>query len=173
MSSLPIQAVATTLQQAGISFAVIGGHAVNYWLEPRFTGDIDLTVIANQSDQQRLLQLMQAANFSLDKEIGSDQASGPDFLRFVSKDQSIVVEIQIAKTVLQTEVVKRAVGGDHGLRTATPEDLIILKLIANRPKDQIDLLGLIKLENLDWEYINNWCRQWGLEENLQKLLTHK
>jgi hypothetical protein len=35
----------------------------------------------------------------------------------------------------------------------TPEDLIVMKLIAHRPKDRIDLLGLVALPGLDWSYV--------------------
>ena len=34
------------LDEAGVEYAVIGGHAVNAWLEPRFTADVDVTVHA-------------------------------------------------------------------------------------------------------------------------------
>lgn len=166
----PLESIANTLQQGGFSYAVIGGQAVNNWLEPRFTSDIDITLVASVSDQQRLLQLLQSKNFTLEKQFGDKQVSGPDFLRFVSSDKQIILEIQIAKTQLQNDVVKRAIEGGFGLRIATPEDLIILKLIANRPKDQIDLVGLIKIDNLDWEYIRDWSEKWELEDNLQAIL---
>ena len=36
-----LERFAHTLNGAGIDYAIIGGHAVNAWLEPRFTADID------------------------------------------------------------------------------------------------------------------------------------
>lgn len=33
-------------QQLGVSYAIIGGVAVQIWGEPRFTQDVDLTVAA-------------------------------------------------------------------------------------------------------------------------------
>ena len=42
------------LDEAGVEYAVIGGHAVNAWLEPRFTADIDVTVHAPPATMDRL-----------------------------------------------------------------------------------------------------------------------
>jgi hypothetical protein len=42
----PIALIASVLDGAGLAYALIGGHAVNVWLEPRFTADVDVTVLA-------------------------------------------------------------------------------------------------------------------------------
>lgn len=72
------------------------------------------------------------------------------------------MEIQAAKTALQREVIRRAVVSEEGMRVATAEDLVILKLIADRPKDQADLAGLVRLPGLDWAHVERWAEQWGL-----------
>ncbi len=44
----------------------------------------------------------------------------------------------------------------------TPEDLIIMKAIAHRPKDLLDIQGLIqKHPNLDQERIQDWVTQFA------------
>jgi hypothetical protein len=45
---------------------------------------------------------------------------------------------------------------DIPLRTCAPEDLIILKVFADRPKDWIDIEGVIVRQSprLDWSYIH-------------------
>jgi hypothetical protein len=52
---------------------------------------------------------------------------------------------------------------------STPEDLIVMKLIADRPKDHLDLLGLLRLDGLDWTYIEGWVAEWGVAERLREL----
>jgi hypothetical protein len=54
-------------------------------------------------------------------------------------------------------------------RVATPEDLIVLKLIADRPKDRQDLLGLVALPDLDWAYVARWAAEWDVAERLAAL----
>ena len=74
-----------------------------------------------------------------------------------------------AKTDLQRAVIARAIRAEDGVRVATAEDLIVLKLIANRPKDQVDLQGLVALPSLDWGYIERWAAEWEVFELLHRL----
>ena len=77
------------------------------------------------------------------------QPSGPDFARLTTADGSIVVELQVAKTAFQLLVVSRARAAKSGASVATPEDLLVLKLIAHRAKDRIDLEGLARIPSID------------------------
>ena len=160
--------LARVLGQAGLSHALIGGHAVNAWLEPRFTADIDLVIAVAAAALSRFRQTLAAEGFVVDVEDGAQEPSGPDFVRFVSADGLVRVEIQVAKTPFQREVIQRARVDDTGLCVATPEDLIVMKLIANRPKDQIDLIGLLGLAALDWPYIERWADEWGVTDVLRR-----
>ncbi len=140
--SAPLRAlptVARLLDQASIPYAVIGAHAVNAWVEPRITADIDVTAQADADAMDRLERVLTAAGWSVARTHGAAQPSGPDFVRFVSGDAVMTLEVQTAKTDFQHEVIRRAVVAEDGVRVASAEDLIVLKLIANRPKDQADL----------------------------------
>jgi hypothetical protein len=55
-----------------------------------------------------------------------------------------------------------------GLRIATPEDLFILKLIADRNKDFKELLDLGALPDLDWGYIEHWTTIWGVHDRIER-----
>lgn len=165
----PLRFLARLLDAAGVQYALIGGHAVNGWLEPRFTADVDLTIEAGVERMDRLAEVLLEAGFEQNTLEGADQSSGPDFARFTSSDYDLVLEFQAAKTSLQDSVISRAQTTPDGLRIATPEDLIIPKLIANRPKDRIDLLGLCALPTLDWDYLREWARRWEVEASLEAL----
>jgi hypothetical protein len=90
-------------------------------------------------------------------------------VRFVAPDGALLLEVQAAKTPLQREVVERAVVTPSGLRVATVEDLIVLKLIADRPKDQGDLHGRAQLPAVDWSYVEHWAGEWGVSDRLERL----
>lgn len=73
------------------------------------------------------------------------------------------LEVRIAKTAFQRE---RSCGAPReaalpGSRRpiATPEDLIVLKFIAKRPKDHVDLLELVQRDALDWPYVERWAAE--------------
>jgi hypothetical protein len=164
----PLARLARLLSSEGIDYAIIGAHAVNAWVEPRFTADIDITIEAKVPALRRLQAVLIAEGFRLAVEHEAGLPSGPDFVRFVSLDGSIVLELQAAKTEFQREVIRRAVpAGDA--RVATVEDLIVMKLIADRPKDRIDLVELSALPGIDWSYIDHWAREWQITERLERL----
>ena len=50
--------------------------------------------------------------------------------------------------------------GSISLKVATPEDLIILKAVAHRQRDLIDIDNLLDVhQNLDFDRIRHWVRQ--------------
>lgn len=128
----------------------------------------DTMVEADPDRIARLEQALHDAGFSRETSIG-DSPSGPDFLRFRSDTGPVVLELQAAKTGFQREVIRRAARPAEGLRVATPEDLIVLKLIANRARDEVDLLGLCALPSLDWDHVEHWAREWEVTETLRRI----
>ena len=165
----PLATIARLLERAAVPYVVIGAHAVNAWVEPRITADIDVTAATDAAGMTRLERTLIAEGWSVGRTHGAEQPSGPDFVRFVSSDGVMTLEIQTAKTDFQREVVRRAAVTDDGVRVASPEDLIVLKLIANRPKDQVDLLALVALTDLDWAYVERWADAWGVRDVLERL----
>ena len=55
--------IAMLLGRAGVEYALIGGHAVNLVLEPRFTADVDITINADVDAIERLNAELLAAGF--------------------------------------------------------------------------------------------------------------
>lgn len=166
-----LELLANALEASALQYVVIGGHAVNAWLEPRFTADIDLTVAADPAALERLSEALESMGWRLETEHGAGLPSGPDFVRFARDEDEPVIELQSAKTEFQEEVIRRAVvsGEGAGLRVATPEDLVVLKLIAFRPKDRVDLIGLVALPGLDWHYVDRWAAVWEVTGRLARM----
>ena len=54
----PIEDLARLFEEVGVPFALIGGHAVNHWLTPRLTGDIDLTMELGTEKMVELRRLL-------------------------------------------------------------------------------------------------------------------
>jgi hypothetical protein len=166
-----ISALLDLLDRSGVEYVVIGGHAVNAWLEPRFTADLDVTLQADPDVMARLRDVLAEKGYRVTREHGADLPSGPDFVRFVSDRESLTLEVQTAKTELQRECLRRAAASGRRPRIATAEDLIVMKLIAGRPRDEIDLLGLLRLDELDWAYIERFAVEWEVVDRLRSLRT--
>jgi hypothetical protein len=169
VSASTLARIADLFVHAEVEYAVIGAHGVNAWLEPRFTADIDITASIDPPAMLRLRRVFAEAGYEPTVQHGGHLPSGPDFVRFASADRITIVEIQATKTALQHEVVRRARASLEGIRVATPEDLIVLKLIADRPKDRQDLLGLVALPDLDWAHVERWSAEWDVAERLAAL----
>ncbi len=156
------------LVKTDLPYVFIGAYAVNVYVEPRYTADLDLVVQATEDDVEALKDVLLANAFSIQFEQTIDKASVPDVIRFKSDETALVIDVQISKTDYQREVIDRATEVD-GLRIATAEDLIIMKLIANRAKDRIDLEGLIVLPDIDWQYVQKWASMWDVADRLATL----
>lgn len=164
-----IAGVLELLDQSGLEYVVIVGHAVNAWLEPRFTANVDVTLHAPPPAMTRLKDLLGLHGYRMTGEVGPELPSGPDFVRLVCDHEGVTLEVQTAKTEFQHETIRRAAAQGGAIRIATAEDLIVMKLIANRAKDQIDLLGLAQLRGLDWSYVEGWAAQWRVVDRLRAL----
>lgn len=158
------------LAGSDIPYALIGAYAVNVWLEPRYTADVDLVVqVGGQgAELDGLINQFINGGFTISAEDVTDNPSGPDFLKFESMEGGLVIDIQLVKTGYQQQVIEEAKEVD-GFRIARAEDLIILKLIANRPKDRIDLEGLARLPDIEWPYVEKWATEWEVTDLLASL----
>ena len=164
------RALAELMETAGTPWALIGGHAVNAWVEPRLTRDIDVTVSADASALERLKKAFVDTGWRVVEELGGHEPSGPDFIRFTRGDQEPPVEVQVAKTAFQQRLLERATPTSGGaVPVATVEDLIVLKLIAARKKDEADLDALGRLPDVDWAYVERWAEAWEVTRRLEEL----
>lgn len=157
----------TFFQDHKIRYCIIGGLAAGYWGIPRFTKDVDFTVVSRTGNLTPLLTLMKKNNFHIvEKGPGQMQITGHDSLRFEA-------DIILAETDYQDWVVQRARPVPMFNITApicSPEDLIILKLIANRRQDLLDIENVLKncANQLDKKYLQEWMKYWDLTDRFQK-----
>lgn len=176
VSTDPEQRVATVaahlgkiFDRAGLRVALIGGHAVNFWQRARFTDDFDFTAAANARAVDAAVTALVSDGFVVTRDQEPNAVSGPDFVQLKHPVTGDIVELQTAKTPYQDLVIERAVKREpeQPLPVATPEDLIVLKLIAHRPIDQSDVMRLAELPDLDWEYIAHWSAIWGVGDRCE------
>ncbi len=166
-----LDAVAAVFAEAGVRAALIGGQAVNLFLEPRLTFDVDFTVVASAESLDRARDLLVARGFELTRSQVTDSGRGIDFMRFHHGPTGLGIDISQASTEFEELAIERAVKVDASqpVAAATPEDLVVFKLIANRQKDHRDAVELLQLEDLDWGYIERWAATWQVADRLQEL----
>jgi predicted nucleotidyltransferase len=87
------------------------------------------------------------------------------------------VDLLIAKTPFEEQVLRRAVRIEIGPRAvpiASPEDLIVYKLLADRPRDREDIRAVLRTQaragrSLDWRHVGQWAAFWRITDRLQRL----
>lgn len=127
--------------------ALIGGVAVIARVFVRATKDVDLLVSCGASEVPGLLEVARRHGY------GWDEADVQDFLDAgllrmwgpPSRREGLGLDILLTDSAFNEDVVRRAtiveVMGTH-IAVATPEDLLLMKLEANRPIDLDDAIAI-------------------------------
>jgi hypothetical protein len=144
---------------------IIGGIAVGFLGKPRLTEDIDALFLLSTHD---IPQFLEAAN---EENILPRRTDAEDFarknrillLRYAPTETNIDISLGILP--FEEEMVERGIvrsTGTLSIRLPTPEDLIIMKAIAHRPKDLEDIRTIIdKNPKLDLNRIKDWVQSFG------------
>jgi hypothetical protein len=125
--------------------------------------DIDVTVQVIPEDPERLVAAMTAGGFDL-------RVQDPGFvaatrvLPLVHRPSGWLVDVVLAGPGLEERFLDRAVdvslGDDLDIKVISPEDLIVTKILAGRPKDLDDARGVMleRLPQLDLGAIRETLR---------------
>lgn len=136
---------------------IIGGLAVIRWGEPRATQDVDISLLTGFGKEEKLVdrlleqfagRIPDARQFALENRVLLCNASN-----------GVSLDISLAGFPFEEQVIARASAFAFAPRvslvTASAEDLIVLKALADRDKDWVDIRGVMERQGnrLVWEYI--------------------
>jgi len=144
-SVLAVEALAEAFDARSVRYALIGGLAFVLRGRPRFTQDVDFLLEVPQIVLPPLLDDLVERGFKLDPTTVIKQFVREHVASFSFGD----VRIDWLKPVLPLYVRTLAAAGSlewtegHTVRVATPEGIILTKMVAFRPHDQIDIETLV------------------------------
>ncbi|MGH9660664.1 MAG: nucleotidyltransferase [Bryobacteraceae bacterium] len=130
---------------------VFGAQAVIAYGVPRLSADVDVTLRLDPDDPEAFVREMEAAGFAL-------RVDDPGFVRrtrvmpFVHIRTGMPLDIVLAGSGLEDEFLDRVRLVNLGGTTVPlidPEDLVIAKVLAGRPKDIEDVRQLWRLHGRD------------------------
>jgi hypothetical protein len=166
-------------EEARVECAVMGGFAVRHWALPRPTYDVDFAVAVDGEELARLLGAFEEAGFTVAEPFRSgftDKLAGMRKVALGCFDSGSVwsVDLFLATTPFLRSAFERRVPSEvegRKLSVVSLEDLLLLKLIANRPKDQADVEDMLLVCGaLDLPYMRQWGRHLSIEERLESTL---
>jgi len=148
--------LAAFLDRARVPYMVIGGIANIVWGEPRATLDIDVTVLVEAGGMAAFIDLARAEYRVLVEhplEFIRDTRVLP-----VEDRTGVRVDLVFGLLPFEEEAVRRAVGVEiagRSVRVCTAEDLILMKIISDRPRDVADARAIAerRRESLDRDYL--------------------
>lgn len=161
----PLLALQNLLQAFDERGVIIGGIAASLLGTPRFTADIDAVFLLEATDLPRLLS--QASTLGIQPRIENLESFARQNRVLLLRHTASGIDIDISLGLLpfETEMVERSQLVNVGalqLRLPTPEDLIILKAVAHRPKDLLDIDAVLASHpKLDKGRIQFWVKQFA------------
>jgi hypothetical protein len=161
----PVKALQSLLETYDQKGVIVGGVAASLLGNPRFTADIDAVFLLGFDDLPTFLE--EAEKHGIHPRI-------PDVIEFARRSRVVLlrhvasgIDIDLSLGILpfEVEMIERSnlvKIGPLKIRLPTPEDLIIMKAIARRPKDLADILAVSASHpNLDRTRIRYWVEQFG------------
>jgi hypothetical protein len=141
-----LAALARGLAVVRASWYLFGAQAVLIWGRPRFTADVDVTVWLEPEESDRLVEALASEEFVLRVRDARDFVARARVLPFVHTPTNLPLDIVLAGPGLEEQFLTRAVLVDIGgvrVPVISPEDLVVTKILAGRPKDLEDVKGIL------------------------------
>ncbi len=151
--------------EMNLNSVFIGGVAVSLLANPRATEDVDALIIFDVNDRHTLLTNLENRGFRLLVADRDDFIIQMRLITAIHEATGTVVDIMLGCMPFEEEVIARSnlsSDADIAISLPTPEDLVILKAIASRPKDLEDIRNLgLTYPMMDRVRIEYWVKSYA------------
>ena len=167
------------MDQLSIDYAVMGGFAVRAHGVPRPTYDVDLAIALQRDRFATLFDSLRDLDFVIPEVYESEWVDRVQELpvlklRRYIRDESLDVDLFLVEGDFLIEVMNRRSKLDAEgkvLWVVSPEDLILFKLMAGRPRDWGDIADVFFIQSsLDTQYMRQWATKLGVGQQLEKAI---
>jgi len=150
-------------------YMLYGGLAAALWGEPRYTEDVDLVLFIPEREALKFLRAAAKAGFSVDEGLALQQLQLSGWARLPLGEERSPWHLDLTlgdspfdrSALARRKEVKLF---DRRAWVASPEDLIIYKLVSARDRDMMDIRQIGKRQrNLDAGYLRKWAAWWERE----------
>lgn len=172
----PMRDFVKLFEELEIPYAIMGGIAVGVHGIPRPTHDLDFKISIERHRLPELYAAAEELGYSVPEAFAAgwvDLVAEMPLVRVRQwvEGKTIDIDIFLAESAFQESVLARRVRMEIDAGVAwvvSAEDLILLKLIASRPRDIGDIFDVFLAQGqLDEEYLRKWAAELGAEDRLR------
>jgi len=149
--------IARVLETSAVPSMVVGGVANLFWGVPRTTLDLDITIWVEDADIPRFIQRLRGVL----RLLPDDPAAFVRETRVLPTEtkEGFRVNLIFGTLPFEETAIRRARAmsvAEEPVRVCTPEDLVVLKIVSDRPRDREDVAGIIRTQGvgLDRSYLD-------------------
>lgn len=158
-----LKTVAASLNKSQIPYMVIGGQAVLVYGEPRLTKDIDITLGVGIDRLDEMKGIVDRLGLKYLTERIDDFVKETMVLPVIEQTSGIRIDFIFSFSPYERQAIERARNvpfGRTSVKFASLEDVVIHKMIAERPRDIEDVQSiLLKNPGYDSRYIIKWLSE--------------
>lgn len=159
-----LSTISKELAVRNLRYALIGGLAASLRGRVRATDDVDLIILCSLDEALALVSSLRKSEFSSLVEDAEEIARTALLIPLIHDPTNIQLDLAVGLSGFEREIVERAdpmMLGEVEIFVATAEDLILLKLIADRPQDRQDVEGIVDVQadEIDWNYCMEIAQQ--------------
>jgi hypothetical protein len=167
--------IGTTLPKHNLPYMIIGGQAVLIYGEPRITRDIDITLGVNIDQLKKLLVAVKDLALKPIPQDVDSFVTQTMVLPTIDESTGIRVDFIFSCTPYENQAIKRSrkiLLRNREVNFASPEDVIIHKIFAGRPRDLEDVRSVVlKNQDIDIRYIRSWLKKFESSSDKKNLMN--
>lgn len=158
-----LRTIASSLNKSQIPYMVIGGQAVLLYGEPRLTKDIDITLGVGVDHLDLMKAIVEGLGLKYLMNRVDDFVKETMVLPVIDQKSGIRIDFIFSFSPYERQAIERArivPFGRTQVKFASLEDVVIHKMIAERPRDIEDVQSiLLKNPGYDSQYIEKWLSE--------------
>jgi len=162
------------LESRRIPYMIVGAMAVAVWGRPRATADIDVTLGIDREDLESLAEHAESSGFQLDRQWLEWNPSLRGHQIRLTRGGLTIDAMRPRDAHEGAAFARRREIPVEGrtLWFVAPDDLILMKLKAGRPRDFEDAVTVLVAQrrSLDEAYLADWAARLGISGELTYLL---
>jgi hypothetical protein len=180
---LALQSLFDWFESENVPGTSIGGVAVSLLAQPRVTQDIDAVIWLEEEYWESFLEAGKKHGIVPRISDALDFVRRARVLLLKHESSGISIDVSMGSLEFELEMIERAVTlrlGALSIKIPTPEDLMITKAVAQRPKDLADMDSIASATpHLDVQRVRHWVKQFAealempeIAESAERVLSH-